>query len=306
MENRNCLFRKIVPCVLLLLIASCQGGESVLSDPASTHSSQLRATSSNAADSARVTAAAKVNVGYTDTPILPGSTFRVHDGERPQPLMIYKENSALRPSMISEQAPSDAIVLFNGIDIDSWASSEGPARWKYNSQFMEVNGTGDIRTKRGFGDVQLHLEFRTPENVVGNSQGRGNSGVFLMDRYEVQILDSWHNPTYPDGQAAAIYGQHPPIVNASFPPGSWQTYDIVFIAPKFNEGGLLLSPACATVFHNGVLVQNNVILLGPTRHRSLPEYHEHADEAPIRLQDHGNPVQFRNIWVRELKSTNSK
>ncbi len=306
MKNLDGLLRKFAPCALLLLVASCQGGESVQADPNSNQNSTLQAASSNSADSPKVTAAVTANLGYTDTPLLPGSMFRVHDGERPQPTMIYKEKSTLPPSTAVEQAPTDAFVLFSGANLDAWTSSNGPARWKHNSQFMEVNGTGDLRTRRGFGDVQLHLEFRTPEKVVGDSQGRGNSGVFLMDRYEVQILDSWHNPTYPDGQAAAIYGQHPPIVNASFPPGSWQSYDIVFTAPKFNDNGLLLSPARATVLHNGVLVQNNVILLGPTRHRNLPEYQEHADEAPIRLQDHGNPVQFRNIWVRELKSANDK
>jgi hypothetical protein len=163
-----------------------------------------------------------------------------------------------------------------------------------------VPGTGSIETARGFGDAQLHIEWRTPTPAKGEGQERGNSGVFLMGRYEVQVLDSYQNVTYPDGQAAAIYGQFPPLVNASRPPGEWQTYDIVFHAPRFDASGKLLSPARMTVLHNNVLVQDNVTLVGPTANRQQPPYSAHPDKLPISLQDHGNPMRFRNIWIREL------
>jgi Domain of Unknown Function (DUF1080) len=164
-----------------------------------------------------------------------------------------------------------------------------------------VAGTGAIATARGFGDVQLHVEWMAPKPAVGEGQDRGNSGVFLMGRYEVQVLDSYHNTTYPDGQAAAIYGQYPPLVNASRPPGEWQTYDIVFVRPRFDANGKLVSPARITVFHNGLIVQNDVTLTGPTAHQQRPPYATHADALPISLQDHGHPVRYRNIWVRPLE-----
>lgn len=166
---------------------------------------------------------------------------------------------------------------------------------------MEVaGGTGAIATVGAFGDVQLHVEFATPNPPSGEGQERGNSGVYLMSTYELQVLDSYRNVTYPDGQAGAIYGQYPPLVNASRPPGQWQSYDILFRAPRFDAGGQLLAPARMTVFHNGVLVQNDVALTGPTGHRRRPPYAPHAERLPIVLQDHGNPMRFRNIWVREL------
>ena len=160
--------------------------------------------------------------------------------------------------------------------------------------------TGDIQTRQGFGDVQLHVEWRTPVVVEGEGQGRGNSGVFLQGLYEVQVLDSYNNRTYSNGQAASLYKQHSPLVNASRGPGVWQTYDIVFKAPRFAGDGSVLSPAYVTVFHNGVLVQNHVELKGPTIYRGYPEYEAHADRLPISLQDHSNPVSYRNVWVREL------
>jgi hypothetical protein len=163
-----------------------------------------------------------------------------------------------------------------------------------------VAGTGDIATARGFGDVQLHIEWATPTPPHGESQERGNSGVFLMGRYEVQVLDSYNNKTYPDGQASALYGQYPPLVNASRPPGEWQSYDIVFRRPRFDAQGKLLKPARVTVFHNGVLVQDDVELTGPTAHQRRPPYEAHPERLPIKLQDHGNPIRFRNIWLREL------
>jgi hypothetical protein len=164
-----------------------------------------------------------------------------------------------------------------------------------------VAKTGSIRTKQGFGDCQLHVEWATPAVVVGNSQERGNSGVFLMDTYEVQVLDSYDNKTYADGSAAAVYGQYPPLVNACRKPGEWQTYDIIFHRPRFDEAGKLLSPARLTVLHNGVLVQDNVELTGPTGHHVRPPYKAHPDRLPLSLQDHGNPVRYRDVWIRSLE-----
>jgi len=202
--------------------------------------------------------------------------------------------------------PSDAIVLFDGTSLANWRSADsthGPAKWKVADGYMEVvAGTGSIETARGFGDAQLHIEWRAPTPAKGEGQERGNSGVFLMGRYEVQVLDSYQNVTYPDGQASAIYGQYPPLVNASRPPGEWQTYDIVFHAPRFGADGALVSPARMTVLHNNVLVHDNVILTGPTGHHVRPPYAVHPDELPISLQDHGNPVRYRNIWIRPLRS----
>jgi hypothetical protein len=163
-----------------------------------------------------------------------------------------------------------------------------------------VNDSGSIRTKRGFGDCQLHVEWATPAAATGSGQDRGNSGVFLMDLYEVQVLDSYNSKTYADGMAAAIYGQYPPLVNASRKPGEWQTYDIVFHAPRFDEDGKLVSPARMTVLHNGILVQDNEELTGPTANKARPPYKAHADKLPLSLQDHGHPVRYRNIWIREI------
>jgi 3-keto-disaccharide hydrolase len=199
--------------------------------------------------------------------------------------------------------PSDALVLFDGKSLSEWRSADGsPARWVVRSGYMEVAaGTGGIATVRRFGDVQLHVEWASPNPPKGTDQDRGNSGVFLMGRYEVQVLDSYGNTTYPDGQAGAVYGQYPPLVNASRAPGVWQTYDIVFHRPRFAADGSLLHPATLTVFHNGVLIQDGVTLTGPTAHQSRPAYTSHPDRLPISLQDHAHPVRFRNIWVRELE-----
>ena len=197
--------------------------------------------------------------------------------------------------------PSDAIVLFDGADLSAWRGRDGAPQWTVADGAMTVRpGTGSLTTKRGFGDAQLHVEWRTPTEIVGESQGRGNSGVFLMGLYEVQVLDSWQNPTYVNGQAASVYKQHIPLVNASRGPGEWQTYDIVFTAPRFTAGGALDQPATLTVLHNGVLVQNHVMLEGPTVFRGAPRYEAHADRLPIMLQDHRNDVSYRNIWVRDL------
>ncbi len=195
------------------------------------------------------------------------------------------------------------MVLFDGKDLAKWRSTKdgSPARWKVENGYVEVvRGTGDIRTEQGFGDCQLHVEWATPSPGVGEGQHRGNSGVFLMGLYEVQVLDSYGNRTYPDGQAAALYGQYPPLVNASRPPGQWQAYDILFHGPRFDAGSKLLRPAHITVLHNGVLVQDDRELSGPTAHKSRPPYKAHPDKLPLGLQDHDHPVRYRNIWIREL------
>lgn len=203
---------------------------------------------------------------------------------------------------VGSAPPSDAIILFDGTSFDNWVNRDGNSpEWELNEGVMTVKpGSGDIRTKQGFGDIQLHLEWRTPEVVKGDGQGRGNSGVFLMGRYEIQVLDSYDNPTYPNGQAASVYKQHIPLVNACRAPGQWQTYDIIFKAPRFNDQGRVTHPATVTVIQNGVLVQNNVEIWGSTQFIGLPQYKEHSMKEPIRLQDHGDLVSFRNIWVREL------
>jgi hypothetical protein len=202
----------------------------------------------------------------------------------------------------SPAPPAGAVVLFDGSSLDGWTSLDGsPARWNVRDGYLEVVGrTGDIQTTRQFGDVQLHIEWAAPLPVSGSSQGRGNSGVFLMGTYEIQVLDSYDNATYADGYAGALYGQHPPIFNAMRQPGEWQVYDIAFRRPRFGDDGTLLAPARVTIFHNGVCIQNNVELRGPTGWMSPMQYAPHADKLPLRLQDHGNPVRFRNIWALEL------
>jgi hypothetical protein len=224
--------------------------------------------------------------------------WAIHDLNRPLPPVV--DPGAAGPPVA---APSDAVILFDGKDLTQWEDGQGgPARWKVEGGFMEVVAkTGSIRTKKGFGDCQLHVEWATPAIVLGEGQERGNSGVFLMDTYEIQVLDSYGNRTYADGQAAAIYGQYPPLVNASRKPGEWQTYDIVFRRPRFGPDGKLIEPARLTVLHNGVLVHDNDELTGPTAHKARPPYKAHADRLPISLQDHGNPVRYRNIWLRELE-----
>ncbi len=197
--------------------------------------------------------------------------------------------------------PSDAIVLFDSENMNAWESVRGgDAAWIVDGGEVTVGaGTGDIRTRQKFSDVQLHIEWRTPVVVEGDGQGRGNSGVYFHEIYEVQILDSFDNVTYSNGQAGSIYKQHIPLVNASRGPGEWQTYDIIFRSPVFSAGGDLVRTAAVTVLHNGVLIQNHVELIGPSRNIGLPEYGAHGPGS-IKLQDHGDPMSFRNIWVREL------
>ena len=229
-------------------------------------------------------------VTYDDTPQLPGQPYKVH-GERPWPQVVTPGDSTA--------PPSDAIKLFDGTNLDEWQTGGKPAAWDLADDFMRVNGTGTLQSKREFGDLQLHLEFSCPTPVKGHSQGRGNSGIFFMGRYELQILDCFENKTYPDGQTTALYGQWPPLVNACRPPGEWSSLDVVFEAPEF-EGKELKAPARITVLHNGVVVHHAKEFLGATSHRSVARYAAHGSKGPLKLQDHGNPVRFRNIWVRDL------
>lgn len=206
------------------------------------------------------------------------------------------------PGKADANAPSDAVILFNGKDGSQWqAKTGGPFNWKVDSGTLTVVPyAGDLQTKQGFGDCQLHIEWRTPVQVSGEGQGRGNSGVFLMGRYELQVLDSYNNLTYSNGQAGSIYKQHMPLVNVCRPPGEWQSYDVVFTAPKFNDDSTVKSAARMTVFQNGVLIQNNVELWGPMQFIGVPKYQKHSDKEPLLLQDHHNAVSYRNIWIRSL------
>jgi hypothetical protein len=192
--------------------------------------------------------------------------------------------------------PSDAIVLFDGKDLSKWKGGEN---WEIKDGYAIARKNG-INTKDAFGDCQLHLEFATPEKIEGKGQGRGNSGVYMMEKYEVQILDSWNNPTYFDGQCASIYKQTPPMVNASRKPGEWQTYDILWEGPRFNDDGSVKKPAFVTVLHNGIVVQNHFELLGSTFYDQPAKYEKHPEKMPIHLQFHGNPTRFRNIWIRDM------
>jgi hypothetical protein len=234
-----------------------------------------------------------------------GADWPQHSRERPQPRVVNAGIGAL-----PVPSPADAVVLFDGRDLSHWESDRGgPADWRLvEGRAMEVKSHlagaitgGGIHTKDTFGDVQLHVEWASPKPARGKDQDRGNSGVFLMSKYEVQVLDSYENVTYADGAAAAVYGQYPPLVNASRPPGEWQSYDIVFHRPRFDAAGKVVAPARLTVFHNGLLVQDDVSLLGPTSHMRRDPYVAHADRLPIALQDHGHPVRFRNIWARDLE-----
>ena len=198
--------------------------------------------------------------------------------------------------------PSDAVVLFAGADLSGWQHKDGSrAKWTVgDSAFTVAKGTGDLYTNRAFGDCQLHVEWRTPAQVAGDGQDRGNSGVYLQSRYELQVLDSYNNPTYSNGQAASIYKQHIPLVNASRKPGEWQTYDVVFRGPRFKDDGSLARAAYITVLHNGVLVQDHAEIKGSTVFIGSPAYQRHNPKEPLMLQDHGSAVSYRNIWIREL------
>lgn len=208
----------------------------------------------------------------------------------------WQQPPIVTPGATDDQPPSDATVLFDGTDLSAW--NGGP--WKIEDGVM-VASKGGISTKQSFGDIQLHLEWSAPTEVKGSGQGRGNSGVFLMGRYEVQVLDNYDNETYFDGQAASVYKQTPPMANVMRKPGEWNSYDIFWTAPRFGVDTKLVAPATVTVVHNGVVVLNHFELYGPTNFSGPPAYEVHEPTGPISLQDHGNPVRFRNIWVRDLK-----
>jgi hypothetical protein len=239
--------------------------------------------------------------GYTDTPQIPNQKWKVHDAARPRPPKVKPAAPVLSPA-----PPSDAIVLFDGKDLSQWVTAaRGGAtqepRWKVEKGYMEIAPRGGrLISKEKFGDVQLHVEWMIPNTVQGAGQNRGNSGVELMMRYEIQVLESFQNQTYADGQAASIYGQWPPLVNASLPQGEWNSYDIFFEAPRF-EGDQLVKPANVTVIHNGVMVHHRQDILGAATHRRVARYTPHGAEEPLSLQDHGHPVRYRNVWVRKLK-----
>lgn len=244
--------------------------------------------------------AAQEKPGFKDTPMLPGGQWHVHDSDRPQPVVVT-------PGSVPGAPPSDAVILFDGKSLDAWQA-------KFSSWIVSdgaitstppLGGRGEnaLVSRASFGDVQLHLEFRSPNPPLHSSQDRGNSGIWFMRRYEIQILDGYQNPTYADGTVGAIYGSTPPLVNASRKPGEWQSYDIVFERPHFRPDGKLLRPAYITAFLNGVLVQNRQPWLGGTVWRKVGQYEAHGDAAPIQLQDHGSPVSFRNIWARPLPET---
>jgi len=243
----------------------------------------------------------KPATGYTDTPLLPDGKWRVHDDNRPRPSVVKSGET------FSHMAPppSDAIDLFDGTNLDNWVNTKAgkPVTWKVENGYMEVTPkSGTIKTKENFGDFQLHLEFATPSEVKGASQGRGNSGVVIYGNYEVQLLDSYNNKSYADGQCGAMYGQFPPLWNASKKPGAWQTYDIIFETARW-EDGKLVKKANVTVLHNGVLLHHRKEFIGTVKHKRVADYAKpHAPEGPIVLQDHGNPMRFRNIWIRNIGS----
>ena len=230
------------------------------------------------------------NPGYTDTPKLPGQKWRVHDANRPRPKVVKPEPS----KTLGMKPPAGATVIFDGKSTDKLNT-----KWKVENGYMQVT-KGRCSTKEKLGDMFLHLEFATPGEVKGHSQGRGNSGVIIMGKYEIQVLDSYKNPSYADGQCAAIYGQFSPKLNASLPPGEWQTYDIAFQAPRW-EGKKLVSPTVSTVRHNGVLVHDKQVHIGAVKHKQVGKYSPHPDKLPLQLQNHGNPMRFRNVWWRPLK-----
>ncbi|MEY3056710.1 MAG: hypothetical protein RLZZ614_1255 [Bacteroidota bacterium] len=221
-------------------------------------------------------------------------------------LEVWVNVPLVTPGITNADAPSDATILYNGNGLGAFQKKDGsPAGWRIDADgaVTDIKGAGDLITKEAFGNCQLHIEFREPAEVKSSGQGRGNSGVYLMGKYEIQVLDSYNNPTYSNGQAGAVYKQHVPLVNASRKPGEWQSYDIIFTAPLFKENGDLESPARVTVIHNGVLIQNNVTILGTTDWVRKPVYKKHAAKLPLMLQDHGddgNPISYRNIWIRNL------
>ncbi len=238
--------------------------------------------------------------GFQDTPMQPNGRWHVHDPARPQPPVVAPGSTfsaAATPS-------SDAVVLFDGKDLSQWQDRQGkPAPWVIQDG-AAITTQADIFTKQEFGDMQLHLEFREPLPVAGSGQNRGNSGIFFMGRYEIQVLNCFSNQTYPDGATGAIYAQHPPLANACRPPGEWQSYDIIFTAPRFGTRSEVVAPAFATVILNGVVVQNHQVFRGTTTHCAVGEYVPHGPTGPLGLQYHLDTVAFRNIWVRPVPQVN--
>jgi len=243
-------------------------------------------------------AAAGLTLLAVEAPVIHRKTG---DRTRPQPPKVTPASTPGGP-------PSDAVVLFSGDDLSAWQQRDGsPAKWQVHDGYFQVTPeSGDLVTKQPFGDAQIHVEWATPSPTKGSDQDPGNSGVYLMSLYEVQVLDNYENKTYPDGQAAAIYCQYPPLVNACKPPGEWQTYDIIFHGARFTANGELRRTATVTVLHNGVLAQDNVAPTGPTDYMKRPPYKKGPDKAPLLLQDHGQPVRYRNIWIRELDKYESQ
>ena len=240
-------------------------------------------------------------IQYVDTPT---GRWMVHDEARPAPPVVTPGVCGAQET--PAKPPADAVVLFDGKDLSNWSDLKGePSKWVVRDGYMEsVKGAGYVRTKQEFGSVQVHVEFATPSLVTGSGQGRGNSGVFLQGQYEVQVLDSYENKTYPDGQCGALYGRAVPLVNASCKPGQWQTYDIIYHRPTFDQAGKVTKKAVFTVIHNGILIQDHVALEGGTGWigpHTITDYTPHADKGPLMFQDHNNPVRFRNVWIRELK-----
>jgi hypothetical protein len=240
-------------------------------------------------------------IQYVDTDT---GRWMVHDENRPAPPVITAGICSSQAAPVP--APSDATVLFDGKDLANWVNAKGePTKWIIRDGYMEsVKGAGGVSSRQQFGSCQLHVEFATPSVVTGSGQGRGNSGVFLQGMYEIQVLDSYENKTYPDGQCGALYGRAVPLVNACCKPGQWQMYDVIYRRPLFEPSGKVIRKAMFTVFHNGVLIQDHVELTGGTgwiSAHAITEYVPHGDKGPIMLQDHSNPVRFRNIWIRELK-----
>jgi hypothetical protein len=238
---------------------------------------------------------------YLDTPT---GRWMVHDESRPRPAVVMPGVCGAQET--PAKPPADAVVLFDGKDLSNWTDEKGgPSKWVARDGFMEsVKGAGYIRSKQEFGSAQIHVEFATPSVVTGTGQGRGNSGVFVQGKYEVQVLDSYENPTYPDGQCGALYGRELPLVNASCKPGQWQTYDIVYHRPTFDANGKVTRKAVFTVIHNGIVIHDHVTLNGGTDYlgpHTVSDYSAIPDKGPLMFQDHNNPVRFRNIWVRELK-----
>jgi hypothetical protein len=240
--------------------------------------------------------------GYNDTPVLPGQKWRVHDIARPVPPVVT-------PGVNAGDPPSDAVVLFDGKDTSKWVEragqEKGPVTWKVEKGAMTVRcekGAGSIETTQKFGSGQYHIEWSAPAEILGDSQWRGNSGILLMNRYEIQVLDSFNNKTYADGQAGAIYGQWPPFVNVARKPGEWQVYDIYFEAPEFNTERKIARPPYVTVVLNGVLLHHHQEIIGPMAHKIVAPFQAHGAEEPFGLQNHDTPVRYRNIWVRKARA----